>query len=517
MYNTFWDTRCLPQDVPEHGEYAGYTELFSRIRLKQFIQDLPTKINVREALESEASAPVTAGSAGVESYYMPQINEDALLDFNTQLATTDWLAWAGMSGGNRKIDYKNLYQVTTLYGRIMPSDFGMTGVPAPNTPQVWKMVIVNNQVVVHFERLTNVHGMIPMFFCQPLVDGLGYQTKSFATNLTPIQSITTALANSSISIRRRALADRMLYDPSRVSAAALNNPSPTAKIAVRPSAYQDDLSKAIYPIPYQDGLFQSNTMEIQQYLSLADRISGMNQARQGQFVKGNKTRTEYADIMSYANGRDETIAISLESNFFSPIKEILKINILQYQIPTTVYNPELEDSVRVDPIALRKAALTMKVSDGKLPSDKLIDGESMSLAFQTMASVPQLSSGYNMVPMFSYLMKSRGAKLQPFEKSQAQLAYEQALATWQQAAQQIAAMLQQNQDPENPMQPEDLQKLLEANPMPTPEQFGYEPNKPKLSQGNPLGDNNPSIMEQISGTVANAAQNSQGIKGMGQQ
>ena len=482
MYNTFWDTRVKPNELADFGEFAGYTELMSRIRLKQFIQSLPTQINVTKAFESGYSAPVAYGSDGLETYYLPFLNPDAMLDLSTQ-ATTDWMAWAGISGKGSNIQYKNMYQVTTLYGRILPSDFNMTGIPGQNTPQIWKFIIVNNQVIVYAERMTNAHNKLPILFYQPMDDGLGYQTKSLAKNIEPIQAITTALANSSIASRRRAISDRMLFDPSRVSAAALNNDSPNAKIPVRPAAYQDDLSKAVYAFPFRDDQFQINNAEIQFYSQYANQISGLNAARQGQFVKGNKTRFEFAEIMGNANGRDQSIALSTEASFFTPLKEIIKMNILQYQGGVSLYNREAQTPVTVDPVQLRTANLVFKVSDGLTPSEKLIDGESMAMAMQTIASVPALAQSYNIAPMFSYLMKMRGARLQPFEKSGEQLAYEQALVAWQQAALQIAEAAKEV-DP--PMTPQELQAMIQQNPMPQPQQFGYTPGMPTVSKENPM-------------------------------
>lgn len=512
MYNTFFDTRCKPDEIAEFGEFAGYTELMSRIRLKQFIASLPTKINVKEAFESGNAAPVTYGSSDTAGYYLPFLNSEALVDVSTA-SSTDWLSWAGLHNEGGKIQYRNMYQVTTLYGRILPSDFGMKNLPGQNTPQVWKFIIVNDQIIVYAERLTNVHNLIPILFYQPLDDGLGYQTKSFAKNVEPIQQITTALANSSIAARRRAISDRMLYDPSRVSAAALNNDDPTAKIPVRPSAYADDLSKAVFPFPFRDDQFQINSAEIQFYGSLANQISGLNPARQGQFVKGNKTRHEFAEIMGYANGRDQAIALSTEASFFTPLKEIIKTNILQYQGGVSLFNREANKMVTVDPVALRKAALAFKVSDGMIPSEKLIDGESMAMAMQTIAASPQLAQGFNLAPMFSYLMKMRGAQLQPFEKSPEQLAYEQALATWQAAAQQIM-MAAEKADP--PLTPEQLQQMVQSNPQPKPEQFGYVPGKPSMHPSNPLNPEAKSIMATM-GEKVQAAQTPAQPAGQGEQ
>ena len=519
MYNTFWDTRCAPEDVPSDGEFAGYTELFSRIRLKKFINSLPVKSNVKEAFESGNGAPEGWGTAdGYDDYFIPFLNPNAIVDLSN-VASTNWLAWAGMEGktsGN--IRYSDMYKVTTLYARILPDDFNMVGAVASKTPQVWKLIIINNSVIVYAERLTNAHNLIPIFFLQPNNDGLGYQTKSFSDNILGIQEITSALANSGIHARRRAISDRMLYDPSRVSAAAINNESANAKIPVRPAAYQDDLSKAIYPIPFNDNQFQFNQADIQYYSALANQISGLNPVRQGQFQKGNKTRTEFTDTMNYANGRDETVAISIEGTFFTPLKEVLKLNILQYQPGVSLYNPEKGALVDVDPIRLRQANVVFKVSDGRVPSDKIIDGESLSLAMQTIASVPSLAQAYNIAPLFSYLMKMRGAKLQTFEKTPEQLAYEQALATWQQGAMQIAGAIQEaakNAEPK--MTPEELQKFTESltktNPMPTPDQFGFDPAKPQLSKDAVTTPGVKSILESMNETISTAAQQAQAAPG----
>jgi hypothetical protein len=145
LYNSFWDTRCYPVEVPYKGEYAGYIEPMSRIALKQFIQELPDKL---------VSNIVPAFESGVVSndYYIPDLNPDSLEDVNLR-ASTNWLAWAGM-GGEQKIAYKDMYEVTTIYARILPADFSLK-VPAPNTPQVWKFIIVNGQTLIYAFLLRN--------------------------------------------------------------------------------------------------------------------------------------------------------------------------------------------------------------------------------------------------------------------------------------------------------------------------------------------------------------------------
>lgn len=459
LYNSFWDTRCHPIDIPYKAEYAGRIELMSRIALKQFIQELPDKLvsNIVPAFESGATT---------NDYYIPDLNPEALEDVNIR-ASTNWLAWAGM-GGEQKIAYKDMYEVTTIYARILPSDFGLR-VPAPNTPQVWKFIIVNGQVLIYAERQTNAHNLIPVLFAQPNEDGLAYQTKSLATNIHPIQQITSAMWNSIIAARRRAISDRGIYDPSRIDAAHINSDNPSAKIPVRPAAYGKPVSEAYFPIPFRDDQSSILMQETQSVLQMANVISGQNQARQGQFVKGNKTLHEFSTVMSNANGRDQLCSILLEAQFFTPLKEILKLNILQYQGGISLFNRDKEQMVTIDPVKLRKAVLDFKVSDGLLPTDKLVNADALQVAMQVIGSSPQLSSQYNIGPLFSYFLKTQGAKISEFEKPQEQIAYEQAVGQWQQQMAQITEMLKG-------VDPAQLQELMkQMPPMPQPEQFGYNP------------------------------------------
>lgn len=464
-YNLIFDTRVAPSQVHLKGEFAGYREHMSRIALKQFISELPDKIvdNVVAAFESQPS----------QHFYIPQINSDSLLDANLR-STTNWMSWAGLSSQEQKIQYKDMYEVITIYARILPSDFKLR-VPSPNTPQIWKFIIVNDSVIIYAERQTNAHGMIPVLIAQPNEDGLDYQTKSLATNVKPIQEITSAMWNSIIAARRRAISDRGIYDPSRLSEAHINNENPSAKIPVRPAAYGKPVSESYYPIPFRDDQSGVLMQETQSLLNMANIISGQNPARQGQFVKGNKTLHEFQTVMGNANGRDQLCSLLLEAQFFTPLKEILKINILQYQGGVSLYNREMQQEVEIDPLKLRKAVLEFKISDGLLPTDKLVNSDTLQVAMQTISASPMLAQQYNLAPMFSYFMKTQGARITEFEKTKEQVAYEQAVAQWQQAVQTISESLKG-------LEPQQAQELMkQIPPQPTPEQFGYKVNETNSS------------------------------------
>jgi hypothetical protein len=357
-----------------------------------------------------------------------------------------------------KVNYKNIYEISTEYYRIIPADFGMT-VPAPNTPQIWKFVIINHAIVILAERQTNAHEKIPVLFGEPSQDGLDYQTKSLANDAAPFQSVASAVMNGIIAGRRRSVTDRVLYDPSRVSEAHINNPNPSAKIPVRPSAFGKPVGESVYQFPYREDQAGAGFQEISQIVNLSNTLAGQNAARQGQFVKGNKTDSQWEQTMSAATSSDQLCALKYEAQVFTPFKEILKFNYLQYQQTADVYSRNENQVIQVDPLELRKAVLNFKVTDGLLPKEMVMDADARKVAFQVIGSSPTIAQAYNIGPLFSYMMQLENVDLEPFEKSPAQQLYEQASQNWSQLAQ-LA-----------------IQKGAPFNvPQPVPQQFGYDPN-----------------------------------------
>jgi len=462
-YNTIIDPTVAPSELYLKGEFGGHTELMGRMQLKQFIAALPNKqTRVTEAFETGSTRPIVSSDMENADYYIPTINSDQELQ-RLGPEGINWMQWASLSGAQTPIDYKNAYHVTTLYARILPSEFTLK-VPSANTPQVWKFIIINHSTVIYSERQTNAHNWLPILVGQPSEDGLDYQTKSLASDAEPFQQVASANMNSITASRRRSVTDRLLYDPSRVNQAQINNPNPSAKIPVKPAAYGKDISDAVYQFPYREDQNAMGMAQIQDLLGMADMLNGQNPTRRGQFVKGNKTREEFSEITDNSVSRDVMSSILYEDQVFMPMKHIIKTNILQFQGPETLQSQEKGRSVSVDPVAMRKAVLQFRMSDGLVPSSKIISGENFAVALQAIGSSPSLTTGYNVAPMFSYLMKTKGADLSPFEKSPEQMAYEQAVSAWQQM---VALAIEKSETgtlPEN------------FPPQPLPEQFGYNPN-----------------------------------------
>ena len=217
---------------------------------------------------------------------------------------------------------------------------------------------------------------------------------------------------------------------------------------------------------------------------------------------------EYDDIMGHGNVGNQMMAIATENQVLVPFKESVKLNILQFQQADTLFNREKNTQVTIDPVTLRQSAVHFKISDGLSPVDKEISGDELQTAMQVLGSSPSLGAAYNQGPLFSYMMKTRGLDLTPFEKSPAQQQYEQALQAWQQSA----AMAAKAGAPFNTPMPQPSQQLQQELQQKS-QTGGVSPSPQQPALDSTQGGGAPTVQ----GQRANAAAIAAAATGGGQQ
>jgi hypothetical protein len=413
-YNLIVDQRVALSTVHEKGDFVGYTEMMTYIQLKNYFLELDSTLtmNADEAFSSPSPVASTAASGdATQPYYVPQVNPNALRD--PAMGGVNWLNWASLDDKNpaKKGD---MYQITVMYLRIIPREMGINlgkDLGANGVPQIFKVVIVNQKVVIYVERKSNAHNLLPIIVGQPLEDGLNYQTKSFADNATPYQSLASALFNSAILSQRRKVYDRLIYDPSRIAKADIDRVDPVARIAVKQSAYGKPIGEAIEVMPYRDDGVPTILGMAREVAEMSDVSVGQNRVQRGQFQKGNKTLKEFDTVMDKADLRPRTMAVLIESGWMQPIKHVLKLNILQYQPPAQLFNQQTQAKVEIKPTELRTIAWQFQIADGVLPVSKLLNPELLGVFLQySMAAAQQgQPMQYDVPGMVAYNMKLLGA------------------------------------------------------------------------------------------------------------
>lgn len=410
--NVLRDLSVDPGDISEKGDYAGYVELISKMKMKQLLNNLTTEGKIYNADKALAAMNIS-GISNTSNYTQNPVISPYVNSHLGEGGNVNWDNWFSPEGkGARVGNYGSNYEIVTVYGRILPSDFGITA-PQPNTPQIWKFRVVNNSILISAERIVSAYDIIPILFGQPLEDGFGYQTQTTAESQISFQEGAGTLYNIRFAAARRAVSDRALYDSSMISASDVNSKGPAPKIPVRLSALGSrKLSDAYHNIPFDSRGLETVMQDAQTIVNFGKDLSGLNNPRSGQFQKGNKSVTEWNDTMAGSDNRLRLPALTLEHQVFSPFKSICTLNIFQYGENAVIVSQKTGEALTIDIEVLRKQVLSFRVADGYNPKSKLASTEAIVGIMQLImgSQVLQESYGPRLPAMVAHLAQLQGIR-----------------------------------------------------------------------------------------------------------
>ena len=446
LYNAVWDQTVSPSKIHSEGAFAGYVEFMSRIKLIKWFQELPAagvQCSQEQMLAAskwlfQAEEPIIK-SCTWNAKYIDDFrgNGGTISDFTgfwDNGAPAASYPTRYMSANTAELQFRG-YQKFVLYVRILPQDFKVS-VPSAKDPQIWKLIWVNNELVFA-EQQTNAHQHFPMLFSEVLSDGLDYQTLSYAENLRDVQAIISKLWTAELKSTNRVIGDRAVYNPLSINGNHLKSKSGASKIPLTGAAASigSDPRLAYYQIPYQDPALGLRMSQASQMFAMADKISGQNPTLQGNFVKGNKTDNQFQETVQGTEARLLLMAIMLETNLFTPMKEIIKTNVFQYKIDELVTDSVTKQPLQIDAQKLRQSQIDFELGDGLAAASAKAMLPVIGQSLQMMQVNPLLGQSYDIVGMVSYFLKLSGfRRIKDFEYTPEQKAQNAALLAQQAAA-----------------------------------------------------------------------------------
>jgi len=426
-YNTVWDIRKSPSRVAAQGEFAGWIDPINRIELKKFINMYSQSGDIYNV------GKIDTNQTNMFMYYrdLPVITDKLSSNKKTTIQF-DWATWLGAAlPVSKKSLMAGTYERFTCYARIIPSEFGIN-VPSPNTPQIWKFVMLSGQWLLYAKRLITAFDYLPIHIGQPLEDGFELQTPSIGESQVEFQEAASTLMNIRFSSARRSVSDRALYDSSLINEADVNSPTSAPKIPVRLTGLNDKkLTDAYYPIPYDPRGTDGVIGDTARIWEMSDQSLGMNKPARGQFQKGNKSVEEWRDTTGNADNRMRIPALMIEYQVMVPFKTQIKFNIFQFGVEGAFSNQRTGETVDVDRTvidSLRKKVLSFRVADGYTPKSKLASTDFIVQLMQLVGQSQILQEKYGpylprMVAHLAQLGGVRGLdqyspEVQPQQQSQ---------------------------------------------------------------------------------------------------
>ena len=430
-YNSFYDYRVDPSELQEYGEFAGYSEIWSYVRLKQEYAKLG-----KNTLAPISDYIGNRGMLGIRNVGSDYYTPDVTISLDTANRGFNWSSFFGSSSSIAAADSNKIKAAgisKTFYCRLVPKDLNLK-VPEAGTPQIWKFVVYGDQLF-SVKRQSNAHDWLPVIIGQLHSDSTGSQAKSIGELVTPFQQAETGLLAAKISSSRRALTDRAIYNPYFLSDAVVNNPTPNAKLKIRNHAYNTSLDNVYRPIPYEDRAAAGYLQDIGVLDRMANDSIGINDALQGQFVRGNKSLHEFESIMGNASARLELGAQFLESHAFGPVKEILKVNVLQYQKSVPLWNAQQGSYTEIPMEDIRQSGFGYKLASGLNPAAKLLGLDFLKEYLTMVAQIPQYQQKVDITKLANYIISlSTNVDLNQFNYTPEEMQAMQQQAVAQQAA-----------------------------------------------------------------------------------
>lgn len=414
LRNTHWDQTVRIEEVAEHGAFAGYTEIWNRVRLKNFLNYLSdeNKLSYRQAVKQALESNFSAEDWNEDPLISSYINQSSA-------ASPNWDQFGGfieeLPEGLRQVpkNAEGVYAVTKLYLRILPSDFLMTDVPNKNRVQIWVAYIVNRQVVISMEPYVGPNNMFGMGLSLLIEDGMELQTQSFGEMAMPLQTGVTRLMNIRFQTAKRALQDRGLYNPAMIRASDINSPFMGSKIPVIPNALMNGtMDNAYKHIPFDARGTEGVLQDAMMITDWQRELSGQNNASRGQFTKGNRTLGEFDSIMGNAENRQRLPALVVEHRAMAHIKASIKLNILQFGQDTEVVSPRTGEVLQVSIEKLQQLNLQFEIGDGYTPKSKMANTEFLMAGMQmiTQSQLLAQSFGSQLPAIFAHAMTLGGVR-----------------------------------------------------------------------------------------------------------
>lgn len=397
MYNFIYDESVEPTNLYKDGEWCAIVEMKSHYWLKQKCLD-QVYFNCEELFEGN--------SIGKNSYYKDPPVESRMDIHNTSGAggAVNWYSW--LAGGTQ-YTLNNGFELTTMYIRLNPNDFGL--VPGNraqratrNKYEIWRVTIANDEKIIQCQQMTNIHNYLPAFLGVLNDDFLREAAKSSAEILNPLQQFSSFLMNVHVEGSRKNLYGTTYYDPSRVGLAEVPAGEVAARVPIKPQGYGQDIRTMVYndhknldtrqTLDDLQGMIEIINMFFPTQ-SLPSQIAGIDRAVDSQVTA----------VQQGSNRRQHKGARLIDDTMMRPMRYALYYNIIQFLqdgVKIADYFSGKETEINLS--KLRDVNLVSLIGQGLKSIDRQQVASQMQQIIFALIQAPQTAQGIDILKMLDY-------------------------------------------------------------------------------------------------------------------
>lgn len=299
---------------------------------------------------------------------------------------------------------------------IIPAELGLG---ESNVPEKWLFTIGNKRQIIRCTPLTNDHGLHPVVVSEPFGSTYSFGHAGIADFIGPLQDLMSWLVNAHMSSVRVAINNRYVYDPSRIEAQDVEEPTDedVQYIRIKQTAYGTDVNQAIKQLETYD-VTQNHMKDLTALIQLSNGLTGIDDNLRGiQSASGRKTATEVRTSVEAGASRLAALARIISAQAISDLTMMMSVNTQQYIDEEFFIRVLGEEGMKGLPLIKSDAGdFRFPVHDGTLPIDKIALLDIWRELFTQIIQNPQLAAQYNAGAIFKHIATLGGVKdLSQFE------------------------------------------------------------------------------------------------------
>ena len=391
MYNFLWDTSVHPLELHRKGEWFAMVEMVNRFSLRR-------KEASGELFDVDKYIQETGPQDSLYNHRPHVRNRDHA--YNGESNSPDWDSIYG--GGPKQI--KPEYELTTLYMRLIPKDFGLGD---EETLKIFKIKVVNMRKIVFAEELKQTHGMLPCAISQPTFDEKVIESKSRGEELLPYQHLMSFAYNTYQDAVRKSIYGVTFYDANTIPFDDMDRDDiVTGLIPVKRALNSNEgISKYIHSENDTSGAGELlNTIEAMDALSEktlpTERLKGI--------VDMDRAVTDQVGAAIHsAEAPTVHIAKLISSQCMAPARMQMVFNILAFEEELSVRNSD-GTMVDIDPSTLEADDFLYIIGEGLRSLEKKQSVAKLYDAFGRLIQIPDVTTRVDVVGMLNHITSLEG-------------------------------------------------------------------------------------------------------------
>lgn len=395
-YNFLYDWTVPASDLHQKGEFFALVDAVMPFRLKRMQRQGQLFGNIDKYLNHS--------SAGFESRYF---KERPHLHLDEVSQSTDFVSILSMNAGKT---IGAAAEAVYLYTWLEPQKFGLS---KTDEFEIWRIMILNGELIADCEMLSNAHGFLPCAIGTPQEDMFRQDSKSYGELLLPFQRFASAQMNIHQRSARKKLYGLTFFNDRIFPQLrdAKDEDLYAGRIPFASPQENDanfDVNKHIKTM-YDAPDTSSTTGDIKAMIDMMNHILPVDQLRQ---VADLERATQYqaAATVQGSNRGNWRVAKLIDTQHMTPLRFMQYYNVLQYQNSIELLDPQSKQRVEVDPAILRDTQLEFAVSEGIKALDKLAYSNNMKEVMRWMMQSAEAQKRYDIIGMINQWTSLQGDK-----------------------------------------------------------------------------------------------------------